>query len=66
MPRPFLTVVDDYTGKFYEHRREWIETQILNLADIFAIDVAAYAVINSNEDSTFNNQIQHQIKPKAK
>ena len=46
--RAFLTGVDDYTGKSYEHRREWIETQILNLADIFAIDVAAYAVMSNH------------------
>lgn len=35
-------------GKYYEHRREWIETQILSLADIFAIDVAAYAVMSNH------------------
>jgi REP element-mobilizing transposase RayT len=46
--RAFLTGVDDYTGKSYEHRREWIETQILTLADIFAIDVAAYAVMSNH------------------
>ena len=46
--RAFLTGVDDYTGKSYEHRREWIETQILSLADIFAIDVAAYAVMSNH------------------
>ena len=47
--RAFLTGVDDYTGKSYEHRREWIETQILSLADIFAIDVAAYAVMRDRK-----------------
>ena len=46
--RAFLTGVDDYTGKSYEHRREWIEEQILSLADIFAIDVAAYAVMSNH------------------
>ncbi|NRD72636.1 transposase [Shewanella sp. VB17] len=46
--RAFIAGVDDYSGKSYEHRRGWIEAQILNLADIFAIDVAAYAVMSNH------------------
>ena len=46
--RAFIAGVDDYTGKSYEHRRGWIESQILNLADVFAIDVAAYAVMSNH------------------
>ncbi|NRB24660.1 transposase [Shewanella sp.] len=44
----FIAGVDDFTGKSYEHRRGWIETQILNLAGVFAIDVAAYAVMSNH------------------
>jgi hypothetical protein len=28
-----------------EHRREWIDTRILELADIFAIDICIYALL---------------------
>ena len=44
----FIAGVDDFTGKSYEHRRGWIETQILNLAGVFAIDVSAYAVMSNH------------------
>ncbi len=46
--RAFIAGVDDYSGKSYEHRRGWIEKRILNLTDIFAIDVAAYAVMSNH------------------
>ncbi len=35
-------------GDAYEHRREWVENRILELVDIFAIDVAAYAVMSNH------------------
>ncbi|EDQ00360.1 hypothetical protein [Shewanella benthica] len=44
----FIAGVDAFTGKSYEHRRGWIETQLLNLAGVFAIDVAAYAVMSNH------------------
>jgi len=34
------------TGQNFEHRRQWIEGRLLELANIFAIDIAAYAVRN--------------------
>ena len=42
----WLTGVDKYTGKSYEHRREWVEFRILELAQIFAIDVAVYGAVS--------------------
>jgi hypothetical protein len=39
---------DEYTGKNYDHRRAWVETQILKLTEVFAIDVAAYAVMSNH------------------
>ena len=46
--KAWLTGVDLNTGKSYEHRREWVESQLLKLGAIFAIDIAAYAVMSNH------------------
>jgi REP element-mobilizing transposase RayT len=46
--RSFLCGVDELTGQSYEHRRQWLEDLILELADIFAIDVCAYAIMSNH------------------
>ncbi len=43
--RAFLCGVDHITGQSYEHRRDWLEGRIQQLAAIFTIDVAAYAIM---------------------
>ena len=44
--RAFLCGEDRLTGQNFDHRRGWIAERMKELAQIFAIDVAAYAVID--------------------
>ncbi|MES9986747.1 MAG: hypothetical protein ABW077_02445 [Candidatus Thiodiazotropha endolucinida] len=46
--RAFLCGVDSHTGKSYEHRRQWIVDRMKQLAEIFAIDICAYAVLSNH------------------
>ena len=46
--RAFLFGDDVLTGKNYDHRRDWVESQLLKLSGVFAIDIAAYAVMSNH------------------
>ncbi|MDW6094106.1 transposase [Vibrio rhizosphaerae] len=46
--RAFLCGEDQLTGKSYEHRRYWVEQRILTLAQVFCIDICAYAVMSNH------------------
>jgi len=46
--RAFLCGIDPNTGKNYEYRQKLIEDKILELSDIFAIDICAYSVMSNH------------------
>ena len=46
--RAYLCGKDNQTGKSYEHRRQWVEDRLLFLAEVFCVDVCAYAVMSNH------------------
>ncbi len=46
--RAWLCGDDHYTGNNFDHRKQWLIDRLALLADIFSIDVAAYAVMSNH------------------
>jgi REP element-mobilizing transposase RayT len=46
--RAWLCGIDSYNGTSYEHRRDWVEQRLLELAEIFAVGIHAYAVMSNH------------------
>ena len=43
--RAWLWGYDEYAGRDYSHRKEWVLERLEELTSIFAIDICAYAVM---------------------
>ena len=46
--RAFLCGEDRHTGQNFDHRKQWIIDRIKLLGEVFAIDIAAYAIMSNH------------------
>ena len=46
--RAWLWGVDEYAGKDYSQRKDWVLERLAELSSVFAIDVCAYAVLSNH------------------
>ncbi len=53
--RAWLCGIDPCDGKSYEHRREWVEHRLLELAQIFAVGIYAHAVMSNHVHVVLRN-----------
>lgn len=46
--RAFLCGTDRYSGENFDHRKRWLESRLMFLADVFAINLAAYTIMSNH------------------
>ena len=54
--RAFLCGVDPLSGNSYDHRRAWIRDRLEDLAGLFAVEVAAFAVLSNHVHVILRNR----------
>lgn len=54
--RAFLCGQDEYSGKNFEHRREWIRQLLVKLAGIFAFEFMTYSVMSNHLHTVVRNR----------
>ena len=57
--RALLCGIDTFTKKNCEHRRQWLEDKLLEIGDIFSIDICAYAIMSNHKSVTIRNGHPH-------
>ncbi|QDP00519.1 transposase [Thalassotalea sp. PS06] len=57
--KAYLCGTDSTTNRCYNHRRQWVENRILYLAQIFSIDVCAYAVMSNHCHIVLRVDVEH-------
>jgi REP element-mobilizing transposase RayT len=46
--RSWLWGFDEYAGKDYSHRKDWVIERLQQLSDVFAIQICAFAVMSNH------------------
>jgi REP element-mobilizing transposase RayT len=54
--RAFLCGVDPYTGRDYNHRKEWVLSRLRQLAGVFGIEVCSYTVMSNHIHLVLRNR----------
>ncbi len=52
--KAYLCGLDLDSGQSYEHRRQWMEDRFAILAEVFAIDVCAFAIMSNHHHSVLH------------
>jgi REP element-mobilizing transposase RayT len=54
--RAFLCGVDPYTGRDYNHRKQWVIERLRQLAGVFGVEVCGYAVMSNHIHLVLRNR----------
>ncbi len=54
--RAFLCGVNPYTGRDYNHRKEWVLTRLRQLAGVFGVEVCSYTVMSNHIHLVLRNR----------